>query len=148
MKVLSVALLLISLRGFAVTVPNPEFTPGVLCTTSDPDFEKLDYAENVPRCNRNVATPEKEQVAAEYGNIPKSDWANYEFDHMLPLCAGGSNDIRNLWPQPIAEAKEKDVVENEVCNGMKAGTMTQAEAVQKIHDFFAARAAAIVEAKE
>jgi hypothetical protein len=25
----------------------------------------------------------------------------YELDHLIPLELGGSNDLRNLWPQPF-----------------------------------------------
>jgi hypothetical protein len=46
--------------------------------------------------------------------IPKSDYSKYEFDHFFPLNAGGSDDMRNIWPQPLAEAHEKDKVEDEV----------------------------------
>jgi hypothetical protein len=74
---------------------------------------------------------EKDQVAQRYG-IPKSDYYKYEFDHFIPLNAGGSDDPGNLWPQPLAEAHEKDKVELEVYNGLNNGTLTQAQAVAKI----------------
>lgn len=45
-------------------------------------------------------------------------------DHLIPLELGGSNDIKNLWPQPDAPRPgwgEKDELENElhgeVCDG-------------------------------
>ena len=123
----------------AFTAPDPEKTPGVLCSESDPNFEKFDYPEHVARCNRNVSYDEKLQIAAEYGNIPQSEWSNYEFDHLIPLCAGGSDDIGNLWPQPIDEAHQKDVLENDICTAMRDGKMTQAEAVQQVKDWFASR---------
>lgn len=119
-----------------VVAPNLSITPGILCTTSDPDYKGLDYPEQIARCNRNIPTAEKLKVAALYGNIPQADWPQYEFDHLLPLCAGGSDDMRNLWPQPIAQAHEKDKLEVEICTAMKAGTMTQAVAVQKVYDWF------------
>lgn len=122
--------------AWAVTAPDPDLTPGQLCTSQDPNFMGYYYSEHIARCNRNVGTAEKLKVAAAYGNIPQAEWHNYEFDHLLPLCAGGSDDIKNLWPQPIDEAHLKDKIEDQVCLGMSAGTMTQAEAVQKIRDFF------------
>ena len=67
---------------------------------------------------------------------PESQWKNYEFDHLIPLCAGGSNDSRNIWPQPLDEAHEKDKVEDEVCQKMRAGEMKQAEAVHEIFAWF------------
>ncbi len=117
--------------------PNPKLTPGVACAEQDPDFKGFDYPSHVARCNRNISTLEKQRVAANYGNIPASEWKNYEFDHLLPLCAGGSNSDQNLWPQPIDEAHLKDALEVQICTAMKAGTMTQDEAFKKVRDWFA-----------
>jgi hypothetical protein len=140
MKGLALSVLLFySYAGFATVVPpNAVTTPGILCTKDDPNFKGYDYPERVVRCNRNISTAEKFEVAATYGNIPQSEWPNYEFDHLIPLCAGGSNDPKNLWPQPIDEAKKKDVLENQICIEMRAGTLTQAEAVAKIRGWFLA----------
>ena len=120
--------------------PDRTNTPGVLCQATDADFKDYEYPENIARCNRNIGTAEKMQVAQNYGNIPEANWRDYEFDHMIPLCAGGANDIENLWPQPIAEAHQKDVLENNICLGLRAGTLKQAEAVQKARDWFQVRA--------
>lgn len=143
MKLFTLCLFLLGAPAFAgsITSPDPKLTPGSLCTETDPNFDKLDYPERVARCKRNVNDDEKAQIAHEYGDIPKSDWHLYEFDHLIPLCAGGANDVRNLWPQPLAEAHEKDKLEDEVCNGMKGGTLTQREAVDKVHAWFEQRGA-------
>jgi hypothetical protein len=133
-----------SLDALALTQPDWNKTPGLLCSPQDPNFSGYDYPEHIARCNRNVGTQEKQQIAQEYGNIPEAQWANYEFDHLIPLCVGGSDDVRNLWPQPINDAHQKDILENNICLAMKAGTMTQAQAVQKVHDWFASHAQAQV----
>jgi len=37
----------------------------------------------------------------------------YVIDHLIPLEIGGDpTDIRNLWPEPIGEARDKDKIEN------------------------------------
>ena len=126
----------LSQKALAISQPDWNKTPGFLCSEQDPNFAKFDYPEHIARCTRNVDTQEKLQIAQEYGNIPQAEWKNYEFDHLIPLCAGGSDDIRNLWPQPIDEAHLKDKLEDTICGGLRAGTMTQAEAVQKVHDWF------------
>ncbi len=122
--------------SYAFISPNVTQTPGLLCTPNDPNFQKYDYPEHIARCQRNVGIDEKLKIAAAYGNIPQSNWPNYEFDHLIPLCAGGSDDITNLWPQPIGEAHKKDVLENDICLALRAGTLKQAQAIQKVHDWF------------
>jgi hypothetical protein len=112
-------------------LPDPMLTPGSLCTASDPNFVEYRYKEHIPYCKRDVPTTERDKVSLSYG-VPVADLANYEMDHFLPLSVGGSDDATNLWPQPHTLALEKDKVEQEVFDGMNAGTMTQAEAVAKI----------------
>ncbi len=131
-----VAFLLYAQTSAAITKPNPQMTPGQVCKPSDADFAGFAFPENIARCKRNISTSEKQQVASEYGGIPQTTWGGYEFDHLIPLCAGGSNDISNLWPQPIAEAHLKDRIEDQVCAAMAAGSMTQAQAIQKIRTWF------------
>ena len=121
------------------TAPNPTLTPGKLCTTTDPNFSGYRYPTHVAYCNRNVSGDEKLKVAEAYG-IPKSDWSKYEFDHLIPLNAGGSDDFANIWPEPLAEAHEKDKVELDVFDKLTAGKIDQAQAVQEIRDWFSSRA--------
>jgi len=125
-----------SIAVAVVAAPDISLTPGALCSADSPDFKGYAYGEKVALCTRNVGPAEKKEVAANYNIGSQDEWPNYEFDHLIPLCAGGGNDESNIWPQPIDEAKEKDKVENSVCRAMKDGTMTQAEAVQKIKDWF------------
>jgi len=79
---------------------------------------------------RNVTESTKHKACALYG-IDKAhcvglqpDGSGYEIDHLVSLELGGSNDVKNLWPQPYnprPAAKEKDIVENwlhaQVCSG-------------------------------
>lgn len=106
-------------------------TPGVLCTASDPNFDGYVYSAQIAHCVRNVSASEKAQVGAEYGIAP-ADFASYEFDHYVPLSIGGSDDIGNLWPQPLDEAQQKDVVEEDAYTQLKNGQITQAQAVAMI----------------
>ena len=52
--------------------------------------------------------------------LPSRQSHLYVIDHLVPLEVGGSNDIRNLWPEPKTEAEQKDETENllhtRVCN--------------------------------
>ncbi len=126
-----------SQASFAVK-PNHALTPGKICTPTDADFYGYRYKEHIAFCTRDITVEEKQKVANQYGGIPQSQWSNYEFDHLIPLSIGGSNDSTNLWPQPIAEAKIKDKLEEQLYLQMSAGTITQAAAVKKINDWVAA----------
>ena len=114
------------------TRPDSAFTPGKLCTADDPDFKELRYPEQISYCQRHVTRQMKLEVAAHYG-LPESEWHNYEFDHLIPLAIGGNSRVENLWPQPRGqdESDGKDVLENQLYQLLKAGTITQAEAVSR-----------------
>ncbi|KAI9337127.1 hypothetical protein DFJ73DRAFT_962394 [Zopfochytrium polystomum] len=109
---------------------------GKLCTPSDPHYSGQAYG--IAKCERSVSSSEKDQVAAHYGLLA-SEYSSVEFDHMIPLGIGGSNDYTNLWPQrgPTgqSEAGAKDKVENDAYNKLSAGTITQKQAVQMICDW-------------
>jgi hypothetical protein len=73
---------------------------------------------------RDVPQSLKNQVYRQYG-ITSRQPREYEIDHLISLELGGSNSIRNLWPQSyITEplnAHVKDRLENKlhelVCSG-------------------------------
>ncbi|MBI3565201.1 MAG: hypothetical protein HY079_08400 [Elusimicrobia bacterium] len=118
--------------------PDFSFTPGNLCTPSDPNFKEYRYPEHIPYCQRNVTRGMKTQVAAHYG-VAEADWRDYEFDHLIPLAIGGDSSVDNLWPQPDQDnqgSAGKDRLENDLYLQMKAGTITQAEAVKRIYGWF------------
>jgi hypothetical protein len=139
-KVFFLATLLIglSLTSFAAsawTQPDLKLTPGSICTASDPNFDGYRYPSHVAHCRRSVSDDERLKVADAY-HIPQADWSKYEFDHMIPLNSGGSDDATNIWPQPLAEAHQKDTVEQDVSNKLNAGTIDQAGAILEIRNWF------------
>ena len=117
--------------GPAYVYPNPTFTPGAVLTTDASTICSPGYASGV----RDVSTATKEQVYAEYGvSYPQASGA-YEVDHFIPLEIGGSNDLKNLWPEPATPTPgfhQKDQFENfehgQVCNG----TISVAEAQSRM----------------
>lgn len=103
-------------------LPDPTCTPGVVLTTDATAVCKQGYSRGV----RNVPDEIKRHVYAEYG-IASHKSGTYEVDHLISLQLGGSNDIKNLWPEaaePRPGYHEKDMVENYlhslVCSGKQS----------------------------
>lgn len=81
---------------------RPRLTPGLVLTT---DLAKI-CTSGYSRTVRSVDAAEKAQVAAAYTFTGAS--SSVEYDHLISLELGGSNDLTNLWPEPIADAHVKD----------------------------------------
>jgi hypothetical protein len=118
---IAVAVAVGSSAAFAASAPDPSLTPGA----SDPRVTQATISQTIcargyTSTVRNVSTQTKHRVYAEY-RISRSQQRGYVIDHLIPLEVGGANDIANLWPEPKADAKNKDKLENElharVCNG-------------------------------
>jgi len=91
---------------------------------------------------RHVTAATKRAVYAEY-HITHRAPREYEVDHLISLELGGSNSIRNLWPQSYEthpwNAHVKDVLENELHGEVCAGRMPLVAAQQEIaRDWIAA----------
>jgi hypothetical protein len=100
-------------------LPNPSLSPGDTLDVTTADICVSGYSSKV----RNVPQSEKDQVYAEYG-ITSHKPGDYEVDHLISLELGGSNSIKNLWPEPYfgdLNAHVKDKLENKlhslVCDG-------------------------------
>lgn len=113
--------------------PNPVLTPGKLCDRPD----KFRYPENIAYCARDVSYESKEILIKKYDeqlgfHIQTMDRGEFKIDHFIPLCAGGSNDAQNLWPQHRSIYQLTDPVEPLLCEKMAQGKLDQAEAVRLI----------------
>ncbi len=100
-------------------LPNPSLTPGDVLAVTTSDICVPGYSSKV----RNVPEFVKNQVYLEYGILSHAPGA-YEVDHLVSLELGGSNSIKNLWPEPYTgdwNAHVKDKLENKlhdlVCSG-------------------------------
>jgi hypothetical protein len=106
-------------RPPGLAMPNVELTPGDVLPATAQEICVPGYSSSV----RDVSTRTKEAVYASYG-ITSHKTGEYEVDHLVPLAVGGSNDVKNLWPEP-AEPRpgfhEKDRLEVRlhalVCDG-------------------------------
>jgi len=112
-------------------MPNLTLTPGVALPVTAAEVCVPGYASSV----RNVSDAEKNQVYARY-HVTRVPF-QHEVDHLISLEIGGSNDIRNLWPEPYAGqwgAHAKDVLENKlhdlVCSGQLSLALAQQQEVQ------------------
>ncbi|MGY2896917.1 HNH endonuclease signature motif containing protein [Deinococcus sp. UYEF24] len=115
----------------APILPDPKLSPGDVLT-SDP---KLVCVSGYTKTVRNVPQALKEQVYREYG-ITSRQPGEYEVDHIISLELGGSNSIRNLYPesyktQPL-NAHVKDTLENRLHALACSGKITLQEAQQAI----------------
>jgi hypothetical protein len=104
-------------------LPDPNLTPG---STFDRSMSQLKmsappgYARKV----RDVPAEMEQQVHREYG-ITSHGRGDYEIDHLISLELGGSNSIKNLWPESHRtspwNARVKDRLEDKlhelVCSG-------------------------------
>jgi len=108
-------------------VPNPTRTPGAILDVTAADICVSGYAKRV----RNVPVAVKRQAYASYG-ILSHEPGEYEVDHLISLELGGSNSLRNLWPQSYRthpwNAYVKDALENELHRRVCAGTIDLAKA--------------------
>jgi hypothetical protein len=97
-------------------VPNDSLTPGAVASRDPTIVCTPGYArsQRLYRIDRRAYWEEVHAVLEAY-HIPFADRHAYEIDHRVPLCLGGSNSMRNLWPQPLAQAHKKDDLEWAVC---------------------------------
>lgn len=101
-------------------LPNPQITPGDALDVTPQDFCTPGYSKKV----RNVPQAVKEQAYRNYG-ITHREPGEYEVDHLISLELGGSNSIKNLWPESFKthpwNAHVKDQLENKlhelICDG-------------------------------
>lgn len=101
-------------------LPDSSKTPGDTLDVTRDDICVAGYTKTV----RNVPKAVKDTVYASYG-IGQHAPGEYEMDHLISLELGGSNSVRNLWPQSYKtspwNAHVKDKLENrlhaDVCSG-------------------------------
>jgi hypothetical protein len=112
-------------------MPDPNLTPGDIFPDVTADtLSRPGYTKSV----RDVPESEKERVFAEYG-IAQHSPGEYEVDHLIPLELGGSNDIKNLWPEPYHgawNAHVKDRLENKLHSMVEEHEIALDEAQKEI----------------
>ncbi len=110
--------------------PNPQYTTGLAETLTASDLTKSYGGQTYSQSHRLVTDATKNLVRQEYATTTEVVKTG-EVDHFYPLCAGGSNDPRNLWLQPghlywngqDFGFHTKDKLETYVCAQIKAGKL-------------------------
>jgi hypothetical protein len=110
--------------AFAIELPNGRLTPGAIGSDGDPAPTITavcvrGYARSVRHRYDSEWRRYRVAIFREY-RIPHSEWSHYTVDHLVPIELGGRPfgivanawDLRNVWPEPKAEAEQKDAVEN------------------------------------
>ena len=106
-------------RVVPVSFPEPSLTPGVAVVAN-----RDQVCRSVPTKNRMVPASLQRRVFEEYG-ISGAEPRAYEVDYLITPALGGTDDIRNLWPQSYSaavwNARVKDALEDRlhamVCEG-------------------------------
>lgn len=115
--------------------PRPEMTPGSLCESGSTSR----YPQHIRYCSRSVDSRLKNEIIRDYDQefgygvraMPRGD---FKIDHYIPLCAGGSNDRDNLWPQHKSVYSITDPLEQVLCEKMATGRLKQADAINLIRE--------------
>ena len=136
--------LLVSLPAYSQE-DYSKFLPNKVITPGDP-LIGLNPAETIcipgyTKKARAVSESTKRKVFELYNTTPQQD--RYEVDHLISLELGGSNDIRNLWPQSYTtqpwNAYKKDKLENKLKRMVCSGQIQLDQAQQEIaNDWIAA----------
>ncbi len=135
----AIILSVISINTFAYSAsgsfpkgPDAVLTPGALC--EHPNSYR--YPERIPYCERDVSSDLKRALFVKYdqlgfrtGQMQRMD---FKIDHYIPLCMGGANDEKNLWPQHKSIYAITDPLEPLLCEKMSLGRLSQKKAVEYI----------------
>jgi hypothetical protein len=111
--------------------PDPRLTPGDTLPVTVADI----CAPGYTRLVRKVPAEVKREVYRRYG-IHYHARGEYEIDHLISLELGGSNSVRNLWPESMSttpwNAHVKDALENRLRRAVCARRMSLHDAQRAI----------------
>ena len=109
--------------------PDDTLTPGVVGSAEFADVCGLVDGQTYSQRHRETTQKMKNEAYAAY-SVNKAG-REFEIDHRVPLCVGGADDPRNLWPElgwQHPSFHDKDRLEARVCRAVcRTRTMTLAE---------------------
>jgi hypothetical protein len=128
-----IALLILASPVKAQTaVPDPTLTPGAVRTT-----DAVEICSHGTSELRHWSRDRDDRIMLEYG-LPRGAYPNFEIDHLVPLGLGGSDDDKNLWPEPRRSiepewnAERKDELERRLRELVCSGAVDVVEAQRAI----------------
>lgn len=144
MRFIILLALLIAARIAHAGDVDPAVTPGVVRDLSVETICTTKWG----RDRRLVTAAMKRQVFENYGLKGNADASQgckkdkngrrYEIDHRIPRCAGGADDVNNLWAQCYSgewNAVMKDRLEVLACKKICTGELSPAEAQALFDDW-------------
>ncbi len=100
-------------------LPDPKLTPGDATGVTKEEVCGTRHTALLEPIPVRV----KGQVFARYG-ISTAGPSSYNIDHLIPAKLGGSNSIKNLWPQPLSgewnyalKNKLEKQLQKKICRG-------------------------------
>ncbi|MGC2108167.1 MAG: hypothetical protein WA655_01535 [Candidatus Korobacteraceae bacterium] len=122
-----------ALHAVTAPVPDRRLTPGAARPMSASEVCQVSYSDDT----RLVPASIQKQVFREYGmeNAPSKD---YELDYLISPQLGGTDDVRNLWPEPVSatpwNVHDKDALENRLQQLVCQGKLNLATAQRDLAD--------------
>jgi hypothetical protein len=106
--------------AYAIALPNPNFTPGAATAVPISDLCSMNHDDVV----RAVPGALQQTILQEYG-MREATAANYEIDFLISPGLGGTENLRNLWPEPryntvwnsFVKDQLEDYLHQSVCGG-------------------------------
>jgi hypothetical protein len=135
MRTTAFCLLLINLSAVAMPqdrqryLPDPKLTPGDTTAATKEEVCGARHTAIDP-----IPVRVKSQVFARYG-ISTAGPSSYNIDHLIPAKLGGSNSIKNLWPQPLSGELNyalKNKLEKQLLKKVCRGELELSKAQQEI----------------
>jgi len=114
---LVVSIALASASAAELAAPNPALTPGAIISNDRETACTFRATPRLYQTDRSVYFEQAQQVFERYG-IPYDQHREYELDHLIPRCLGGTDSVLNEWPEPLAEATIKHAEEARICRAV------------------------------
>jgi hypothetical protein len=112
------------------SLPDPACTPGAVVNLTHDQVCAADFQGDT---NGGTGAP-AEQVLKAYA-INSAAATQYHIDQLVPAVLGGSNDLANLWPQPLNSPPayaEKNRLEQYLRDQVCAGKISLGDAQRQI----------------